>query len=117
VNYLAWAYKQSWYPQFLSALPILGHDGTLYNIENNSPAANKVFAKTGTWGSSNLLRRGELVTKGLAGYTISKKGHHLAFAFWINRMYGHGSVDPNKDGAHHAGELLGQMASTAYLDY
>lgn len=117
VNFLSWAYKQSWYPQYLHALPILGKDGTLYNIQNNSEAVGKVFAKTGTWGSNNLLRRGELVTKGLAGYTTSKRGHHLAFAFWINRMYGHNSVDPNKDGAHHAGELLGEMAATAYTDY
>lgn len=117
VSFLAWAYTQSWYPQYVHALPILGHDGTLYNIQNDSAAAGKVFAKTGTWGSSNLLRRGELVTKGLAGYTTSKKGHHLAFAFWINRMYGHASVDPNKDGAQHAGQILGEMAAIAYLEY
>jgi len=117
VSFLNWAYTQQWYPQLLHALPILGHDGTLFNIQNNSPAVGKVFAKTGTWGSSNLLRNGELVTKGLAGYTTSKLGHHLAFAFYINRMYGHGSVDTTKDGAHHAGELLGEMAATAYLEY
>lgn len=117
VSFLNWAYAQQWYPQFLHALPILGHDGTLFNIQNGSPAVGKVFAKTGTWGSGNLLRGGELVSKGLAGYTTSKSGHHLAFAFYINRMYGHPSVDTSKDAAHHAGELLGEMAATAYLEY
>ncbi|HEY2554139.1 MAG TPA: D-alanyl-D-alanine carboxypeptidase/D-alanyl-D-alanine-endopeptidase, partial [Candidatus Cybelea sp.] len=49
VSYLAWAYRQPWYKPFWRALPVLGVDGTLFNIQNGSPAAGKVHAKTGTW--------------------------------------------------------------------
>src|SRR5262249_4754511 len=34
---------------FRRALPILGRDGTLWNIQPQSPAAGKVYAKTGTF--------------------------------------------------------------------
>jgi D-alanyl-D-alanine carboxypeptidase/D-alanyl-D-alanine-endopeptidase (penicillin-binding protein 4) len=117
VSYLAWVYKQPWYASFHRALPILGVDGTLFNIQNGSPADGKVFAKTGTWGTNDLLNDRGLVTKGLAGFTTTRTGHHIAFAFWINRMPGKQSLDLSKDGAHHAGELLGAMAAAAYLNY
>jgi D-alanyl-D-alanine carboxypeptidase len=57
------------------------------------------------------------VTKGLAGFTTTRSGRHVAFAFWINRMPGKQSLDLSKDGAHHAGELLGEMAAATYLNY
>ena len=38
----------------LRGLPILGVDGTLFNIQNGSPADGNVHAKTGTWGSAKL---------------------------------------------------------------
>ncbi len=117
IQYLSWVYKQPWYPSFHRALPILGVDGTLFNIQNGSPADGKVFAKTGTWGSNDYLNDRGLVTKGLAGFTTTRSGRHVAFAFWINRMPGKSSLDVNKDAAHHAGELLGAMAAAAYLDY
>ncbi len=114
VRYLAWCSAQPWYPQLHRALPILGVDGTLFNVQNGTPAAGKVFAKTGTWGSDNLLDDNELVTKGLAGFMTTRRGHHLAFAFYINRMSGKGSVDTSIDAAHYAGETLGEMATDAY---
>jgi len=116
VRYLAWAYAQTWFPAFERALPVLGVDGTLFNIQNGSPAKGKVFAKTGTWGSRNLLDDDGLVTKGLAGYMTTSHGRHLAFAFYINRMSGKPSVDLSKDAAHYAGQTLGEMATDAYVD-
>ncbi|HET9031155.1 MAG TPA: D-alanyl-D-alanine carboxypeptidase/D-alanyl-D-alanine-endopeptidase [Candidatus Aquilonibacter sp.] len=117
VHYLAWAAKQPWFGVMRKGLPILGVDGTLYNVQNGSPADGKVFAKTGSWGSADLLNDRGLVTKGLAGYTTTRSGHHVAFAFWINRMPGKSSLDVNKDATHHAGELLGEMAADTYLKY
>ncbi len=114
VSYLAWAYRQSWYKPFWRALPILGVNGTLFNIQNGSPAAGKVHAKTGTWGSEDLLNDDGLYTKGLAGYMTTSHGRHIAFAFYINRMAGKPSVDPSKDGAHYAGQTLGEMATDVY---
>ncbi|MGZ3550194.1 MAG: D-alanyl-D-alanine carboxypeptidase, partial [Vulcanimicrobiaceae bacterium] len=55
VHYLAWVSRQPWYPVFHRALPILGIDGTLYDIQRNSPARGKVFAKTGTDDEQDLL--------------------------------------------------------------
>ncbi|HEY2474420.1 MAG TPA: D-alanyl-D-alanine carboxypeptidase/D-alanyl-D-alanine-endopeptidase [Candidatus Cybelea sp.] len=114
VSYLAWAYRQPWFGSFWRALPILGVDGTLFNIQNQSPAAGKVHAKTGTWGSQSLLNNNGLYTKGLAGYMTTSHGHHIAFAFYINRMAGKPSVDTSKDGAHYAGQTLGEMASDVF---
>jgi PBP4 family serine-type D-alanyl-D-alanine carboxypeptidase len=115
VHYLAWVHAQPWFPKFERALPILGVDGTLFNIQNDSPAKGKVFAKTGTWGSANLLDDDGLVTKGLAGYMTTSHGRHIAFAFYINRMAGKSSVDLTKDAPHYAGQTLGEMATAAYL--
>jgi D-alanyl-D-alanine carboxypeptidase/D-alanyl-D-alanine-endopeptidase (penicillin-binding protein 4) len=114
VSYLTWVSRQSWYPSFLRALPILGVDGTLFNIQNGSPAVGKVHAKTGTWGSENLLDDDELVSKGLAGYMTTSHGRHIAFAFYINRMAGKQSVNTSKDAAHYAGQTLGEMATDVY---
>jgi D-alanyl-D-alanine carboxypeptidase/D-alanyl-D-alanine-endopeptidase (penicillin-binding protein 4) len=114
VAYLAWAARQAWFKDLWRGLPIMGVDGTLFNIQNHSPAAGKVHAKTGTWGSSNLLDDDGLVTKGLAGYMTTKHGRHVAFAFYINRMGGKSSVDLSKDAAHYAGQTLGEMASDVY---
>lgn len=116
VSYLAWAARQPWFDALFAGLPRLGVDGTLFNIQNGSPADGNVHAKTGTWGSDNFLNADGLVTKGLAGYVTTRSGRHLAFAFYINRMAGVQSVDPNKDGAHYAGQTLGEMAADVYND-
>jgi D-alanyl-D-alanine carboxypeptidase/D-alanyl-D-alanine-endopeptidase (penicillin-binding protein 4) len=116
VSYLTWAARQPWFGALFHGLPTLGVDGTLFNIQNGSRADGNVHAKTGTWGSDDLLNSDGLVTKGLAGYVTTRSGHHLAFAFYINRMAGIHSVDPNKDGAHYAGETLGEMAADVYND-
>ncbi len=116
VHYLAWIHTQPWYNDFHNGLPILGVDGTLFNIQNDSPAAGKVFAKTGTFGTGNQLNDNEMITaKGLAGYMTTRSGHHVAFAFYINRTQGKGSIYDAKDIAHTNGELLGAMATAAWL--
>ncbi len=114
VSYLAWVARQPWYPSLWRALPVLGVDGTLFNIQNGSAAAGKVHAKTGTWDVGNLLDNGVLISKGLAGYMTTRHGRHIAFAFYINRMAGKQSVDLTKDASHYAGQTLGEMASDVY---
>jgi len=114
VSYLAWASRQEWFSSLERGLPIMGVDGTLFNIQNGVSAAGHVRAKTGTWTSANSLDDDELVTKGLAGYMTTSHGRHVAFAFYINRMAGKGSVDSGRDAAHYAGQTLGEMASDVY---
>jgi len=117
VHYLAWMSKQSWYPVLLHALPVLGVDGTLYEFERNSPAKGKVFAKTGTDDYQDLLNDRYLMIKALAGYMTTRSGRHIAFSFSINQMPVRLSMYEGKDGYHQAGELLGEMATAAYLTY
>ena len=115
-HYLAWVRTQPWYDVLHAGLPILGVDGTLFNIQNGSPAAGKVFAKTGTWSGPDALNAGGIVTaKGLAGYMTTRNGHHVAFAFYINRTIGKNSIDDAKDIGHATGELLGEMATATWM--
>jgi PBP4 family serine-type D-alanyl-D-alanine carboxypeptidase len=110
VRYLAWARTQSWYRFLLRGLPIMGVDGTLVGIQRASPARGKVFAKTGTDGSTNYLNNGGIVEKGLAGYITTRGGRHVAFAFYISAMNG----PHDEDTGALAGQILGAMASAVY---
>ncbi len=113
VHSLAFMATQPNYPLFLKALPILGQDGTLWNIQTASPAVGHVFAKTGTFAAEDQLNRRLLVTgKGLAGYTTTADGHHLAFALYANRV----PLTPElKDGATGVGQALGEIAAAIYI--
>jgi PBP4 family serine-type D-alanyl-D-alanine carboxypeptidase len=117
VRYLGWVSTQSWFPTFRRGLPILGVDGTLYEFQRNSPAKGRVFAKTGTDQYQDLLNNRFLMIKALAGYTTTRSGRHVAFAFSINQLPVRLSLYEEKDGYHHAGEVLGEMATAAYLNY
>lgn len=110
VRYLAWARMQPWYAALLRGLPIMGVDGTLVDIQRKSPARGKVFAKTGTDGSTNYLNNGETVEKGLAGYITTHGGRHVAFAFYISAMNG----PHDQDTGEVAGQILGAMAGATY---
>ena len=65
-------------PTFLAALPVLGRDGTLWDIQTNRPPPGHVFAKTGTFAVDDPLNRRMLVTgKGLAGYLTTAQGERM----------------------------------------
>jgi D-alanyl-D-alanine carboxypeptidase/D-alanyl-D-alanine-endopeptidase (penicillin-binding protein 4) len=112
VHYLTYMAQQTSYPVFHKALPILGKDGTLVMTQVNSPAAGKVFAKTGTYGSIDLLNNKlMLVGKGLAGYTTTVQGEHLAFALYVN----HVTLPKDPQAVQKtAGDALGAIAAAAY---
>jgi D-alanyl-D-alanine carboxypeptidase/D-alanyl-D-alanine-endopeptidase (penicillin-binding protein 4) len=113
VSYLLWAQKQPWFPEFYRGLPILGVDGTLFDIQTNAPAKGKVHAKTGTWGIDDLLNHGSMVnSKGLIGYVTTRRGHHVVFALYLNRL----QAKHDEDGSHTAGEVLGEIANAIYLN-
>jgi PBP4 family serine-type D-alanyl-D-alanine carboxypeptidase len=112
VHYLAYMAKQSSFDAFLRALPVLGKDGTLWNIQTSSPAAGHVFAKTGTLGSYDALNRRLLLSaKGLAGYVTTASGKRYALAAYVNNVSV--SLDP-EDVARVAGQALGEIATIAY---
>jgi D-alanyl-D-alanine carboxypeptidase/D-alanyl-D-alanine-endopeptidase (penicillin-binding protein 4) len=112
VSYLAYMSKQKDFQVFYDALPILGRDGTLFDIQTQSPAAGFVHAKTGTFSVFDPLNRRLLVTgKGLAGYMTTKKGEHLAFAIYINNV----SVSTERDEVKKiVGQAVGEIAAAAY---
>lgn len=97
--------RQPFFADFKKSLPVLGKDGTLYNIQPNSPAARHVFAKTGTLGG------GLISGKGLAGFIDTKDGAHLAFAAYINFVP---VAAMNESATAMAGDALGEIAAAAY---
>ncbi len=113
VHYLAYMAKQPDAAFFHKALPVLGRDGTLVEIQTNSPAAGHVFAKTGTYAAEDMLNRDLMLTgKGLAGYTTTASGEPLAFALYVNHV---ALPQDNMDAAQAVGQALGEIAAAAYL--
>jgi PBP4 family serine-type D-alanyl-D-alanine carboxypeptidase len=112
VHYLAWARAQPWYGAFYRGLPVLGVDGTLYNVGAALAARGRVHAKTGTLGSSDLLNRGNITTsKGLVGYVTSRGGRRLAFCIYLNRLTSRNGEDVGVV----AGEVTAEIANAIYL--
>ncbi|MGH9357885.1 MAG: D-alanyl-D-alanine carboxypeptidase/D-alanyl-D-alanine endopeptidase [Terriglobia bacterium] len=110
VRYLAFMRRQKVFPQFLASLPVLGRDGTLYQTGRESPAAGRVFAKTGTFFYRDKLNHNKMVTsKGLAGYMTTADGRRLAFAIYVN----HVSV-PAGDNSDIVGRALAEIAEAVY---
>jgi len=112
VHYLAYMAKQKDFPLFERSLPILGRDGTLWNIQPNTPAAGHVFAKTGTLANYDALNRQMLITaKGLGGYFTSPAGKRYALAIYVNNV----AVPLDQDATTRiVGQALGEVAATAY---
>jgi PBP4 family serine-type D-alanyl-D-alanine carboxypeptidase len=115
VHYLSYMAKQKDAALFEKALPILGRDGTLSDIQTNSPAAGHVFAKTGTFGSTDMLNNKLMLNgKGLAGYITTAQGQHLAFALYVNHV--ELPLDNPNAVRDTAGQALGEIAAAAYLE-
>ena len=109
-RYLAMVSTKPYAAAFRVALPVLGRDGTLATIQVNAPAAGKVSAKTGTFGSFDPLNRRSITHgKGLAGYFTSKSGREIAFAIYVNNV-----ALSDRDPATVSGQALGEIASIAW---
>ncbi|MGH9433791.1 MAG: D-alanyl-D-alanine carboxypeptidase/D-alanyl-D-alanine endopeptidase, partial [Terriglobia bacterium] len=113
VHYLAFMRHRKYFPAFFKALPILGRDGTLFDVQTGSPAAGHVHAKTGTFDATDLLNRDDMVTgKGLAGYFTTPDGRHMAFAIYANRV----AVPLTDDWITKiVGQAVGEIAAAGYL--
>jgi D-alanyl-D-alanine carboxypeptidase/D-alanyl-D-alanine-endopeptidase (penicillin-binding protein 4) len=112
VRFLLHLTKQPFAADFKRALPILGKDGTLVEIQVDSPAAGHIFAKTGTYATGNALSRGGIITgKGLAGFVETKDGRHLAFADYINFVP---LKEMDENSMKMVGQAVGEIAAAAY---
>jgi len=85
VQLLRYATKQPWGELYRSTLPEAGEDGTLSERMKNTPAATRIFAKTGTIGHGNAL----------SGYAATVHGERLAFSILGNNNNLH-AQDANK---------------------
>lgn len=114
VHYLAYMSRQKNFPIFQRALPILGRDGTLWNIQPDSPAAGHVYAKTGTLADYDALNRKVLVTaKGLGGYMTTPSGRRYALSVYVNNV----AVPLDQDAITRiVGQALGEVVSAAYAN-
>jgi D-alanyl-D-alanine carboxypeptidase/D-alanyl-D-alanine-endopeptidase (penicillin-binding protein 4) len=85
VQLLRYAAAQPWGELYRSTLPIAGEDGTLSDRMKNTPAAARIFAKTGTIGHGNTL----------SGYATTVRGERLLFSILGNNNNLH-AQDANK---------------------
>jgi D-alanyl-D-alanine carboxypeptidase/D-alanyl-D-alanine-endopeptidase (penicillin-binding protein 4) len=96
-----------------ATLPILGVDGSLATVQAGSPAAGKVFAKTGTLLAFDEFNgRFRLVTKTLGGVMQTAKGRNLAFTVMVNQGF-----YPSPDGVLEANEDVGKVAAIIQQAY
>jgi D-alanyl-D-alanine carboxypeptidase/D-alanyl-D-alanine-endopeptidase (penicillin-binding protein 4) len=98
-------------------LPILGRDGTLAKVvDQSSPARGHVRAKTGTYYVENELTGKSLLTsKALGGYIETVNGRKLAFALFVNNVPTR-SEDKERPAVNAtiAGKLLGKISEWIY---
>ncbi len=110
VRYLAYMSRQPYGRLFFDSLPVLGRDGTLSHMMEDSPAAGHVHAKTGSYVISNALDNEViLLGKGLVGYINAANGHRLIFAAYVNQVPLH-----NMDDVATVGQMLCEIAGFAY---
>lgn len=98
VQMLRYASTQPWGQVYRSSLPVAGEDGTLSDRMKNTPAAGRIFAKTGTIGHVNSL----------SGYASSLRGEHLLFSIMGNN---------NSLSAHDANRVIDAIAVAMVEDF
>lgn len=99
--------------EWRATLPILGVDGSLATVQADSPAAGKVFAKTGTLVGGDLFNgRLRLGTKTLGGVMDTQKGRHLAFTIIVNQGFYEGV-----EGVFEANDDVGKVAALIQQAY
>lgn len=96
-----------------ATMPILGVDGSLAEVQPDSPAAGHVFAKTGTLvGGDELNDRFRLNTKALGGVMETESGRNLAFIIIMNQGFA-----SEIDGVFQANDDVGEVAASIQQHY
>jgi D-alanyl-D-alanine carboxypeptidase/D-alanyl-D-alanine-endopeptidase (penicillin-binding protein 4) len=78
VRLLAYMYHSAAWDAWVGLLPVAGQDGTLHGRFTGTPAAGRIFAKTGTLSHVSAL----------SGYARRKNGKMLAFSILVNNYNG-----------------------------
>ena len=96
-----------------ATMPILGVDGSLAEVQADSPAAGHVFAKTGTLLDGDEINgRFRLNTKALGGVMETKSGRNLAFIIVMNQGF-----TSDIDGVFKANDDVGEVAASIQQHY
>ena len=100
------------------ALPILGVDGSLVLVQQDSPAAGHVHAKTGTGVSGDIAHdQLFLTTKALAGYIETSTGRLLAFSLYVNNGLLDEFDDPILGDVFQVNDDLGEIAAIIWARF
>jgi len=82
VGFLNHVARQPYFDDYRTAMAIMGRDGTLADVVPDSPAAGRVFAKTGTGATRTRLH------KAMAGYLVLPDGTSVVFAEFMDQPVG-----------------------------
>jgi PBP4 family serine-type D-alanyl-D-alanine carboxypeptidase len=106
VQFMSHIARQRYFLDYRRALAIMGRDGTLTDIEPDSPAAGRVYAKTGTGATSTALH------KAMAGYIVLPDGTLVVFAQFMNQAVQ--SVEEAFALQERAGAAQGEIVTAVY---
>jgi D-alanyl-D-alanine carboxypeptidase/D-alanyl-D-alanine-endopeptidase (penicillin-binding protein 4) len=98
VKFLVYMQGKPYFGEFYDAFPIMGVDGSLVDgVPQESPIRGKVYGKTGTVASGDLLNSRMIVNvKGLAGYMETQSGRKVAYAMYVENVPANAIEDLNK---------------------
>lgn len=116
-NFLTYVAQQPYLKTYMNTLPIMGKDkdGSLANVQPDSPAAGHVYAKTGSGVTmSNASNTGTgmaqpimHIQKALAGFIELPDGRLVAFAEFLEYDNRGGDIEP-------ANQVMGELAAAVY---
>jgi D-alanyl-D-alanine carboxypeptidase len=116
ITFLTYMSQQPYFPKYLAALPIMGKDGSLAQVQVNSPAVGHVYAKTGTGmsmrltaGSSSPAMNAMQVVKALAGFIELPDRRFIVFAVFLEFENQSGLK-----GVEQLNEVMGEITSVVY---
>jgi D-alanyl-D-alanine carboxypeptidase/D-alanyl-D-alanine-endopeptidase (penicillin-binding protein 4) len=116
IRFLTYMSQQPYFPKYLAALPIMGRDGSLAQVQVKSPAAGHVYAKTGTGmsmrpaaGNSGPAKNAMQVVKALAGFIELPDRRFMVFAVFLEFEDQRGFK-----GVEQLNQVMGEIASVVY---
>jgi D-alanyl-D-alanine carboxypeptidase/D-alanyl-D-alanine-endopeptidase (penicillin-binding protein 4) len=103
--------RQPYLPTYRQALPVMGRDGTLTNVQVDSPAAGHVHAKTGGVVPAMGPDGPATTYRALAGYIDLPDGRLTAFGAFTEQDVTRDEAGGLQDLAR---ETLGEIATAVY---
>jgi serine-type D-Ala-D-Ala carboxypeptidase/endopeptidase (penicillin-binding protein 4) len=108
-TFLAHMTRRPYFAEYRDALPIMGKDGDLADVQAGSPATGHVYAKTGT--GLDGTASSPVVDKALAGFIQPPNGRWIVFAQFMDMSAT--SADFNTV-ASTVTEAMGEIATAVY---